>query len=160
MQIGELVLQDNSSKFGTHLMIQRPVQLFEKQPIFVLNGLSLLRLELLKDEQGCCKRFTACFGKDSQQKYLRDQHLIYEDVKYSMPHDLMRYRAEEQNIPASVRDAWFKRYNQYTVHLMPIIRSSYYIKQMPVFEECSSDSSFRDNTEDEKNKKDASASRV
>ena len=53
-----------------------------------------------------------------------------------------------------MREAWFKKYNQYTVHLMPIIRNSYYIRHMPVFEECShSDSSFRD-TDDEKHKKD------
>lgn len=73
-----------------------------------------------------------------------------------MPHDLMRYRAEIQNIPSSVQEAWFKKYDKFTVHLMPIIRSSYYIKYMPVFEENSnSDSSFRDNTDDEKNKKDS-----
>jgi len=42
--VDELVLYDLGSKFGTHILIQKPVELFLKKPIYVLNGLSLMQL--------------------------------------------------------------------------------------------------------------------
>ena len=112
--------------------------------MFVLNGLSLIRLELKAEPMSCNELFGCCY-RDSQQKYLRDQHLIYEDVKYSMPHDLIRYKAELQKVPKQIQDVWYNQFNQHTVHLMPLIRNSFYIKQMPIFEECSpSQSSYGD----------------
>lgn len=57
-------------------------------------------------------------------------------------------------MPRNVREAWFNKYNEYTVHLMPLIRNCYYVKQMAMFEDCSqSQSSYCEYTEDEKQKK-------
>ena len=117
--------------------------------MFVLNGLSLIRLELKAEPMSCNELFGCCY-RDSQQKYLRDQHLIYEDVKYSMPHDLIRYKAELQKVPKQIQDVWYNQFNEHTVHLMPLIRNSFYIKQMPIFEECSPSQSSYEFTEEDK----------
>jgi pSer/pThr/pTyr-binding forkhead associated (FHA) protein len=44
--IGELVIQDLDSKYGTHIMIQRPIPLRPKNPVYIVNGLSLIRCEI------------------------------------------------------------------------------------------------------------------
>ena len=63
--IGELVLQDLESKYGTHIMIQRPIPLRKSKPIYIVNGLSLIKCELKKDSLNLC----SCILSDSSSKY-------------------------------------------------------------------------------------------
>jgi len=51
MQVGELVLIDSNSKYGTHIMIQRPIPLRLNRSLYVVNGLSLIRIELKQDKK-------------------------------------------------------------------------------------------------------------
>lgn len=44
LAVGELILQDMSSKYGTHVLMQRPVPLKVNCPMFIMNGLSLIKL--------------------------------------------------------------------------------------------------------------------
>ena len=44
--LGELVIQDLNSKYGTHIMIQRPIALRKKKPVYISNGLSIIRCEV------------------------------------------------------------------------------------------------------------------
>lgn len=65
VSVGELVLQDTNSKFGTHIMIQRPVNLKMNKPSYAINGLSLIKMELKKDRF----QFPCCIPADSSSKY-------------------------------------------------------------------------------------------
>ena len=92
--IGELVIQDMNSKYGTHILIQRPMRMALNEPIYLLNGLSLMKLTLKNSfMSGLCR--SLCLKSSS--KYVIDQ-AFYSEVKYKMPHDLMRYRAEENRL--------------------------------------------------------------
>ena len=44
--VGELIIQDQNSKFGTHILIQRPIRLEINEPIYLNNALSLIKLKL------------------------------------------------------------------------------------------------------------------
>jgi pSer/pThr/pTyr-binding forkhead associated (FHA) protein len=46
LSINELVLTDINSKYGTHILIQRPIELKLNHPMYFLNGLSLIQLNL------------------------------------------------------------------------------------------------------------------
>ena len=46
LTVGEIILQDTMSKYGTHVLIQRPVPLKVNSPLYIMNGLSLMKLEL------------------------------------------------------------------------------------------------------------------
>ena len=83
MSIGELVLQDSDSKYGTHIMIQRPIELRKGKPVYVVNGLSLVKCEVKKDAIEWC----SCFA-DSSSKYQSDP-IMFEDCLKYMPSDLV-----------------------------------------------------------------------
>tara|TARA_B110000285_G_C15115159_1_gene613605 strand:- start:1437 stop:1661 length:225 start_codon:yes stop_codon:yes gene_type:complete len=74
-------------------MIQRPVTLQVNKPRYAINGLSLIKLELKKDKF----KFPCCIPSDSSSKYDLETQFLYDDVKLSMPHDLMRHSVEEKN---------------------------------------------------------------
>lgn len=49
LSIGELVLSEidsKPSKYGTHILVQRPVDLITNRPVYLINGLSLICITL------------------------------------------------------------------------------------------------------------------
>ena len=131
LSVGELVIQDTNSKFGTHIMIQRPITLKPNKPTFAINGLSLIRLELKKDKFSfdCCN-----FGGSSSSKYEDETQFLYDDVKLKMPSDLLRYINEDKNMDKILQEPSYKFLDN-PVHLMPLSRHAFYMKEDFYFSE-------------------------
>ena len=66
LSINELVLTDFKSKYGTHILVQRPVKLHLDQPIYMINGLSMISLNLKQEKTPMCD----CLKASSHKKYL------------------------------------------------------------------------------------------
>ena len=132
MSVGELVLNDSGSKYGTQIVIQRPLKLHVNQPLFVVNGLALIKVELKEDEKTFAEMCCSCFGKPSrneaQEQELRSALLPYEDIRQYLPSDLQQYEDELSKVPERTRKECFDRFCRYTPHLMPIARNAYYVK--------------------------------
>jgi len=47
-KIGELVYLDNHSQLGSQLLVQRPIKLAPSKPILLLNGITIMRIEVKK----------------------------------------------------------------------------------------------------------------
>ena len=68
-QIGELVLMDSESKYGTLILIQRPLQIYSNKPVLVQNGLSIMRIEAKTKRKNCINKFLSCLkvcGDDNE----------------------------------------------------------------------------------------------
>jgi hypothetical protein len=101
-QVDEIILRDNRSQFGTHILIQRPLKLNPSTPTYIINGHTLFCLNLLSDQKSIAQKLLCCFQPTSKNhKYLEEgaRSALYEDVKFSMPHDLMKYEQEKQMNP-------------------------------------------------------------
>ena len=99
LSIGELVIIDTNSKYGTHILIQRPLTLFPNKPVFVSNGLSLLRLELLEDKR-FLQKLLCCLAPSKPATDNPETAHFYENVKHDMPSDLITYVQEKESNPA------------------------------------------------------------
>ena len=85
VNLGELVLQDDFSRFGTHLLIQRPMKLYPYKPMLILSGLSMIRIEVRRENEFTCKSLFPCFRPENQRKYIEDEQILYDSVKDKMP---------------------------------------------------------------------------
>ena len=88
MSINELVIQDSESKYGTHIMIQRPIELKKDKPVYVVNGLSLIRCEIKKDAIDWCPCFI-----NSSSKY-QSEPVLFQECLNHMPSDLVAMKQE------------------------------------------------------------------
>jgi len=71
-----------------------------------MNGLSLMKLQLLTESTGCGNLFTCVFGcknkdKSSDLRYIDESRFMYDEVKNHMPSDLIRFEEEDATIPSS-----------------------------------------------------------
>lgn len=130
LSINELVLTDVNSKYGTHLLIQRPIELTLNTPMYFLNGLSLIQLTLKRVKQNQCLECLPS-QKKNKFKYLKDYKGLYNDVKHQMPEDLLKYEHEEQSDIMMNRKLFDKeRFKNASVHLMPLTANAFYTKVM------------------------------
>lgn len=74
LSINELVLTDFNSKYGTHILVQRPIELQLNQPMFFMNGLSLIQI-ILKQRAQRCLCFPLLTGNKS--KYVQLNKCMY-----------------------------------------------------------------------------------
>lgn len=81
LAVGELVIIDTNSKYGTHILIQRPLTLYHSKPIFVINGLSMIRLEL-KEDKNLLEKLCCCFKPKNTSFSEADQAHFYENYKH------------------------------------------------------------------------------
>lgn len=81
LSINELILTDVNSKYGTHLLIQRPINLTLNSPMFFLNGLSLIQLTMKRIKTNQCLECLPTHKKN-KHKYLKDYKGLYNDVKH------------------------------------------------------------------------------
>lgn len=127
LTVGELVIQDTQSKYGTHILIQRPIQLHVKKPVYVVNKLSLIKLELkTKRFPGLCG---CLFGNKKEVSYSDDSQFLYPEVAQHMPQDLERYSREEGQIPKAFLEKEKEQFKGSSVHLLPIIlENAFYVK--------------------------------
>lgn len=62
LKIGELLLKDCESSYRSQILIQRPIRLHLGKPIMLLNGQSLMKVELKKDKKWTVKNLLcSCF---------------------------------------------------------------------------------------------------
>jgi len=75
--------------------------------------------------------------QSSDKKYLADdseEDELYDNVKYQMPHDLMKYQ-QELNNDLRTKDFYDSdKFDGASVHVMPIIRHAYYMKDQAHFD--------------------------
>jgi hypothetical protein len=65
--------------------------------MYVINGLSMMKLELKKSENPMRDLFCSCFLPKSQRwKYLNNQLTLFEDLKHLLPGDLSVYEMAEK----------------------------------------------------------------
>lgn len=127
MSINELVLTDFNSKYGTHILVQRPIELQLNQPMFFMNGLSLIQI-MLKSR---AKRFLCCPKlKSTKAKYVQLNKCLYQDLKHQMPEDLLKLENEQNDNPHSYKLYDLDRFKKVSVHMMPLTKNSFYIKTM------------------------------
>lgn len=77
LSIGELVLSeiDNKpSKYGTHILIQRPIELISNKPVYLINGLSLICLTLTNNGpvSKLCTSLMNCMKSNDRKYVLND----------------------------------------------------------------------------------------
>ena len=76
LSIGELVLSEidsKPSKYGTHILVQRPVELITNRPVYLINGLSLICITLKNNsiaDKMVSKMINCCTCASSDKKYL------------------------------------------------------------------------------------------
>ena len=74
LSVGELVLQEidsKPSKYGTHILVQRPVNLMTNRPVYLINGLSLICITLKNNNvlDKMVTKMCTCF-QSNDKKYL------------------------------------------------------------------------------------------
>jgi hypothetical protein len=62
---GEYVVEDNGSKFGTLVMVRKPMILDKKSNNFFQAGRTILELAINEQDEGCC---SLCFGIGTSKK--------------------------------------------------------------------------------------------
>ena len=75
--------------------------------------------------------------QSNDKKYLADdseEDELYENVKYQMPHDLMKYQQELHNDPRTKDFYDSEKFDGASVHVMPIIKHAYYMKNQAQFD--------------------------
>ena len=127
LTVGELVIQDTQSKYGTHILIQRPIQLQVKKPVYVVNKLSLIKLELkTKRFPGLCD---CLLGKKKEESYSDGSQFLYPELAHHMPQDLQKYSREQEQIPKVFLQKEKEQFKGTSVHLLPIIlENAFYVK--------------------------------
>jgi hypothetical protein len=61
MSLKEIIVEDANSKYGTHLLIQRPIPLSLDKPLFVVNGHSLIRMKMQRRKKKLVEVLCGCF---------------------------------------------------------------------------------------------------
>ena len=139
--IGELIINDFRSKYGTHLLIQRPLKLFPNQPILIQSGPSTIRLELQPTSFSICSLFSCLLGKSSRQSSQGpgqgdgNDRLLYDQVRPYLPPDLAKHESERENIPEEITKKQTTLFNLSTVQLMPFGRSCCFRLKMKEIED-------------------------
>ena len=86
----EITVCDNSSNHGTFQLIQRPIELKFKEPIYVLNQFTFLKVEVDKQIKSLWSSIkSCCLSPQKDLKYLhKKKGGLYQDIKTMMPSDL------------------------------------------------------------------------
>jgi len=60
--LDEVVYSDNDSKYGSQVMIQKLVPLKLNESIFLVNGMSMIQVTLMKQKQSYFEMLKSCFN--------------------------------------------------------------------------------------------------